>query len=187
MVTIRALNTGASSRVTVSATVGPTRLSAPNSSKALQDWVANTIPEKVPVSATRTMEPTPTKSNWAKTFCSRKGGRTVHATTDTPSAASPPTVWKTPRTALPTPSTRPTSGFLFGAGSEVGGGHRAAGGILGHVAPHHTGALRSADGAEDIIGDGALQRGELVRVLHLRSLPADQHHLVTDLGPRKRR
>ena len=82
----------------------------------------------MPVSATRTIEPTPTKSNWAKTFCSRKGGRTVHATTDIPSAATPRTVWKTPSTALPTPSTMPTSGFLRGGDSrsEVVIGRRRA-------------------------------------------------------------
>lgn len=80
--------------------------------------MANTIPENVPVRATSRMDPTPTKSNWVKTFCSRKGGRKVQATTEAPSATRPPMVWNTPMTPLPTPSTRPTSGFLFGPESR---------------------------------------------------------------------
>ncbi len=118
MVTISAVNTGASSRVIVSATVGPTRLSASNSSKARQDWWANTIPEKMPVRATMKIDPTPTKSSWAKRFCSRNGGRTVQATTEAPSEAIPPIVWKKPRTPFPIPSTRPTSGFFRGVDSR---------------------------------------------------------------------
>ena len=56
------VNTGASSRVSASATVEPTNDSAWNWRNADTDCSEKTIPTNVPTSATMRSEPTPTKS-----------------------------------------------------------------------------------------------------------------------------
>jgi hypothetical protein len=114
IVTIRPVKTGASSRVIVSATVGPTMLSALKSWNARADWWANTIPEKVPVRQTIRIEPTPTKSSCPKRLPSRYGGRTAQRNTCTPSVATPPrsvTPLRMERARFPNASSRSPERF----------------------------------------------------------------------------
>ncbi len=73
-VTMRPVSTGPSSLAMLRATVGPTRLSAPNLFRALKLWRARTMPVNEPVRITTKRLWTPTNSICLKMFLNLMGG-----------------------------------------------------------------------------------------------------------------